>query len=85
VLALHGWGEVGDELNAMSKRGEWEAMGELITDEILDAFAVVAAPDDVAPKLLARFGGLIDRVSFTSPFHADPDATRAAIDALRAG
>ena len=36
------------ELNTMSKRGEWEAMGELITDEMLDAFAVVGPLDDVA-------------------------------------
>ena len=56
VLELHGWGDVGDELNTMSKRGEWVEMGELITDDILDAFAVVAEPDDVAPKLRARFG-----------------------------
>ena len=27
VLELHGWGEIGEQLNAMSKRGEWVAMG----------------------------------------------------------
>ena len=75
VLALHGWGELGDELNVMSKRGEWVAMGELITDEILDTFAVVAEPDDVATKLLARYGGLVDRLSFYDAVPA-PTATR---------
>jgi probable F420-dependent oxidoreductase len=84
VLALHGWGEVGDELNVMSKRGEWVAMGDLITDEMLDAFAVVAEPDDVAGRLLARFGGLVDRLSFYMPYAADRDATRAMVAKLKA-
>ena len=45
VLDLHGWGELQTELNAMSKQGEWAAMGELIDDDMLDAFAVVAEPE----------------------------------------
>ena len=83
MLELHGWGDIGDELNAMSKRGEWVEMGELITDEMLDAFAVVAEPDEVAPELRARFGPLLDRISFYMPYRADPDATKAMVAALK--
>jgi probable F420-dependent oxidoreductase len=71
VLELHGWGELGDELNRMSKRGEWEAMGELITDEMLDAFAVVAPLDDVPARVGERFGDLVDRFSFYTPYRLD--------------
>ena len=46
VLELHGWGDLQDELNRMSKEGKWKEMGELITDDILDAFAVVAEPEE---------------------------------------
>ena len=42
VLELHGWGDLQTELNTLSKRGEWVKMGELIDDDVLDAFAVVA-------------------------------------------
>jgi len=66
VLDLHGWGELQPELNALSKRGEWSAMAELIPDEMLDAFAVVARPADVASRLRERFGGVVDRISFYS-------------------
>jgi len=38
----------------MSKRGEWEAMGERITDEMLDAFAIVADLDDVPAQVGQR-------------------------------
>ena len=66
VLNLHGWGDIQPELNALSKRGEWPAMAQLIPDEMLDAFAVVARPADVASRLRERFGGVVDRISFYS-------------------
>ncbi len=44
VLELHGWGDLQTELNALSKKGGWVEMGELIDDEILNTFAVVADP-----------------------------------------
>jgi probable F420-dependent oxidoreductase len=73
VLDLHGWGEIGDELNIMSKRGEWEAMGERITDEMLDAFAIVAPLEEVPAKVGERFGDLIDRFSFYAPYRMEQD------------
>jgi probable F420-dependent oxidoreductase len=73
VLELHGWGEIGDELNIMSKRGEWEAMGERITDEMLDAFAVVAPIEKVPALVGERFGDLVDRFSFYAPYRLNPD------------
>lgn len=65
VLELHGWGELQTELNRLSKRGLWDEMGTLIDDEILEAFAVVAEPDQLVPKLKARCAGAIDRVLCT--------------------
>jgi probable F420-dependent oxidoreductase len=65
VLELHGWGELQSELNAMSKRGEWDAMGTRITDEILEQFAIVAQPHEVPGLLKRRYGDSIDRVLAT--------------------
>ena len=67
VLDLHGWGELQPRLTAMSKRGEWEAMGEEITGEILDAFAIVAEPDAVVERFLARCGDVVDRTTLALP------------------
>ena len=72
VLRLHGWEDVGAELNQLSRRGEWVAMGELITDEMLETFAIVAPPDDLAAGILARFGDVLDRCSFDTPYASDP-------------
>lgn len=83
VLELHGWGPLQSELNALSKQGQWDAMGELITDEILDEFAVVAEPASVAGAIKARYGGLLDRVLCTLPF-ADDAEREAWMAELRA-
>ena len=73
VLDAHGWGDLQGELNRLSKRGEWDAMGEEITDEILEAFAVVAEPSQVAGAMKARWGGLVDRVLCTFDFVAEEE------------
>jgi probable F420-dependent oxidoreductase len=83
VLELHGWGALQDELNALSKQGQWEQMGELIDDEILDAFAVVAEPEQVAPELLKRYGDCVTRITFYGPYQSDPDRWGAVMRALQ--
>lgn len=77
VLERHGWGGLGDDLNTLSKssrKDRWQAMGALVSDEVLDAFAVVASPAGVAAEIRRRFGGLIDRVSFYSPYEMGIEA-----------
>ena len=84
VLDLHGWGDLQVELNALSKEGKWVEMGELITDDILETFAVVAEPSGLAAGIKARFGDVIDRVSFYAPYKADPDTWLPVIADLKA-
>jgi probable F420-dependent oxidoreductase len=71
VLELHGWGDLQTKLNALSKEGRWDEMGELVDDEVLNAFAAVGEPDQIAPKLIERFDGVIDRMSFYTPYDID--------------
>jgi probable F420-dependent oxidoreductase len=85
VLDLHGWGGLQEELNAMSKQGQWEAMGELIDDEMLHTFAVVGEPETIAPELLKRYGDCISRISFYAPYKTDPERWAAVRATLQAG
>ena len=71
VLDCHGWGDMQTELNAMSKEGRWVEMANLVDDDILDAFAVVAEPEGVATELKRRFDDVVDRVSFYAPYKGD--------------
>jgi len=82
VLELHGWGDLGRQLNALSKRGEWAAMGELIDDDVLATIAVVAEPDRVAPELHSRFGDVVDRINLYDSYRTDPALRLALLEAL---
>jgi probable F420-dependent oxidoreductase len=73
VLDIHGWGGLQEELNTLSKQGEWVKMGTLIDDEILNTFAVVGSPEQVAPELHTRYGDVISRISFYAPYKSDPE------------
>lgn len=66
VLDMHGWGDLQTELNTLSKKGEWVAMGDLIDDEILETFAIVGEPDQIAGRITARWGDCVDRITFYS-------------------
>lgn len=75
VMDLHGWGEVSARLTQMAAAGRWKEMPGLITDEMLEAFAIAGLPDEIGPKLTARYGGVLDRVTVYKPyFPGDRDA-----------
>jgi probable F420-dependent oxidoreductase len=83
VLELHGWGDLQDELNTRSKRGEWVAMADAITDDMVETFAVVAKPEDIPTRMLDRFGDVVDRLSFYAPYRSDPDRWQAVLAGFR--
>jgi probable F420-dependent oxidoreductase len=83
VLELHGWGDLQTELNTLSKQSEWVKMGELIDDEVLDAFAVVCPLDEVGTRIKARYGDVIDRFSFYIPYEMDAEAWSAVLAGFR--
>lgn len=67
VLDLHGWGALHTELHRLSLAGQWDTMGTLIDDEILETFAVVAPIDRLAQAIRERCDGVIDRVLIGFP------------------
>lgn len=83
VLDLHGWGDLQDRLNTLSKQGQWVEMGELITDEVLETFAVVGEPEQIAPELTQRYGDVIQRISFYAPYKSDPERWGKVLSALQ--
>jgi probable F420-dependent oxidoreductase len=84
VLEAHGWGEVQDELNRLSKQGAWKEMGKVITDDILDAFAVRGSAAELPGLVLGRYGDLVDRISFYAPYRADPEAWAGVVAGFKA-
>jgi probable F420-dependent oxidoreductase len=68
VFALHGWGQAADQLRELAARGKWNEMPALITQEMLDTFAVRGTWEELPARVLRRYGGLLDRVSYYFSF-----------------
>jgi probable F420-dependent oxidoreductase len=84
VLELHGWGELQEELLAMTKRGEWDRMSELIDDELVETFAVVGTPEEAFAEVRRRYGDIATRVTLTIPEERDEERWRGLFESLRA-
>lgn len=63
VFELHGYGDLGRELNAMSKAGKWAEMSSRVPDDLVHLFAAVGTHQEIAGRIAERFGGLSDAVS----------------------
>ena len=68
VLELHGWEAVADRLSGLARRGAWTEMAAQVSDEMLQTFAVVARPEELAGALRQRYHGLADRLTLYLPF-----------------
>ncbi|HEX7407558.1 MAG TPA: TIGR03617 family F420-dependent LLM class oxidoreductase [Candidatus Binatia bacterium] len=83
VLECHGWDDLHPELNRLSKQGRWAEMSELITDEMMEAIAVMRPRHEVASALLERLAGIADAVSLVNNRHPDPGNFRDIVADLR--
>lgn len=78
VLEAHGWMEAGQQLFRLSMEGKWQDMGKLITDEMLDEFAIIGTHEELAPKLKARWGGIATTLDFAFGVRGPEDHERLA-------
>ena len=67
VLAAHGWQDLVPHLHRKSVEGDWKGMADLITDEMLETYAVVGSYATIAARLKERYAGLLDRTAFYQP------------------
>jgi probable F420-dependent oxidoreductase len=74
VLELHGYGDLGRELNAMSKAGKWNEMPNRVADDVVQLFAAVGTHKEIAGKITERFGGVSDALNLR------PDSSSAGGD-----
>ena len=67
VLAAHGWQDLVPVLHRKSVEGDWKGMADLITDEMLETYAVTGTHDTIGARLQERYAGLLDRTAFYQP------------------
>jgi probable F420-dependent oxidoreductase len=68
VLAVHGWQDLTPALHRKSVEGDWKGMADLVTDEMVDTYAVTGTWQDIGRKIRERYAGLLDRTAFYQPY-----------------
>jgi len=63
VLEANDW-DFGDELNAMSKRGQWGEMAAVVPDEAVLEVGVAAPIDRLGAAIRERYGDRVQRIGF---------------------
>ena len=87
AFETEGYGEVARTLQGHARGQRWDKMPGLVTDEMLDAYAVIGTYDEIAARLHARYGHLATSLEFAIPPSAagDDAMLRELIDSLRRG
>ncbi|MEY3796466.1 MAG: hypothetical protein RLZZ170_480 [Actinomycetota bacterium] len=62
TLELFGWDDLGARLQAMTRSGDWSQLGQLMTDEVLDALIPSGTWEELPSVINDWFGGLVDAV-----------------------
>jgi probable F420-dependent oxidoreductase len=83
VLELHGWGDLQDELHALTKLGEWDKLSALIDDDVLHAFAIIGTPEQAFAEIQRRYGDLLTRITIALPEDRDAQRWSALFESLR--
>jgi probable F420-dependent oxidoreductase len=85
VLEFHGWMDVAQALHRLSREGRWKEMPALISDEMLDEWAIVATCDQLVGRLERRCAGLFSTLLLDLPARLtrDEDWVRETVRALR--
>ena len=76
VLATHGWQDLVPHLHRKSVEGDWKGMADLITDEMLNTYAVSGSYDTIGTRIKERYAGLLDRTSLYQPYQPGLDDPR---------
>lgn len=58
VFEVHGWDGTSEKLHEQQRAGDLAAMGQTLTDEMLDVYAVAATWDGLAEALIERYRGV---------------------------
>ncbi|MCS6816247.1 MAG: TIGR03617 family F420-dependent LLM class oxidoreductase [Blastocatellia bacterium] len=64
LLELHGFTEQAERLRTLAAVGRWDELADVVSEEMLQTFAIVAPPEEMAERLRERYRSLVDRIVF---------------------
>lgn len=78
-LALHGWADLGERLQTITRTQQWDTLHQHVTDEVIDALVPEGTWDELPAVIEQWFGGLASGVILPLPQDPADDARFAEI------
>jgi probable F420-dependent oxidoreductase len=85
VLEAAGEGELQTELRMLTKQGRWTEMAALVTDSMIERYAVLGEPEAAGRALRKRYDGLAERVAIATPMMLSGEAAAGVVRGFREG
>lgn len=79
TLELFGWESLGAELQSLTRRGDWENLDSLLTDEVMNALVPQGTWSELPDVLGSWFGDIVDGLLIQPPADPADDAEFAGV------
>ena len=67
IARIHGFDKITDELSKLARLKKWNDMRKLITDSMLEEFAIISKPSKILDQIRSKYSNLLDRVTLYIP------------------
>jgi probable F420-dependent oxidoreductase len=68
IAELHGWEDEAHALSQAARNGQWDKMPAMVNDDMMEALVVFGTWTALPGMIKAKYGDLIDRVSYYLPY-----------------
>lgn len=83
VLEAEGEGALQEELRALTKQGRWAEMSAIVSDAMIDRYAIVGPPEEAGRELRRRYDGIAARVALATPMLLGAQAAARFVTGFR--
>jgi probable F420-dependent oxidoreductase len=73
TFRVHGWEDIAKQASVLAREQRWEELPDLVSDEMLHTVATIGTHDEIAGKLVDRYGRRVDRIEFSIPVRTPDD------------
>lgn len=82
-MAAIGYADLQPEAKRLTKEGKWDQLADLIDDSFFEAFCIYDEPQNIAARVIQKYGSRPDRLGIYAPYATAPGFWTPIIEQLK--